>query len=303
MMTYEKTYYHRYLLLASLCSFAVIDSKQEAQQLSAQEEELKDGTLAVKNTKLPYREQVEKTARLFAARRAKDLKGNIALVIIDVQKDFCEKSIARSSNASSKVPLKEGNLKSWLARFKQWWNSQTSVVMMTSDWHTGDHTSFAINHGIAPFTMLGSEMYWPVHCVQETEGAEPAISLENVDILVYKGKNKDKEQYSAAESNSPIYKYLEKYGIKTIDIVGIATDYCVGATAIDLCKRGYNVNVIVNQCRGVEHGTSMTALQKMYQAGATFSFLGDMLPGSITPENLDALNIPYTLRTESDTQR
>lgn len=120
------------------------------------------------------------------------------------------------------------------------------LVIFTQEWHPTNHCSFQDIGGP-----------WPVHCVQDSEGAKIDLRLirEN-DIIVQKGVNQDVDSYSAFWDNERKHKtnldeILKQHNIDTVYICGIATDYCVKFTALDACKLGYKTHLLVDACRGV----------------------------------------------------
>jgi nicotinamidase/pyrazinamidase len=135
------------------------------------------------------------------------------------------------------------------------------LVVATRDWHPPDHGSFAEQGGP-----------WPVHCVQDTEGAElhPALDRTLVDVVIDKGQAPDTEGYSGFEGTR-LEELLRERGVERVTIVGLATDYCVKNTALDALRAGFGVTVDREGVRGVEveEGDSERALAEIRDAGAT----------------------------------
>jgi len=136
-----------------------------------------------------------------------------------------------------------------------------AVVIATQDWHPDAHVSFGT---------------WPVHCVAGTFGAElhPQLNQANVDALIRKGFDADADSYSGfyneRGASNGLAEILQTRGIEKVDIVGIATDYCVQATAIDAVQRaGLKARVLLKACRGVElnKGDTKNAIDTMRAAG------------------------------------
>jgi nicotinamidase/pyrazinamidase len=136
-------------------------------------------------------------------------------------------------------------------------------VVATRDWHPPDHGSFKEQGGI-----------WPVHCVQDTEGAElhPGLDRSSLDVVVDKGQDRDTEGYSGFEATQ-LESLLREHGIDRVTIGGLATDYCVKNTALDARRLGFGVTVDREAVRGVEvePGDSERALDEVRAAGATVS--------------------------------
>jgi nicotinamidase/pyrazinamidase len=174
-----------------------------------------------------------------------------ALVIVDFQNDFAPggalavpegDAIAAHVNALAADP-----------RF--------DLVVATRDWHPPDHGSFE-RHG-GP---------WPVHCVQDTEGAElhPLLDHRLLDVIIDKGHDAQTEGYSGFDQTG-LEDLLRDRGIERVTIVGLATDYCVKSTALDALRHGFEVTIDSAAVRGVEvnAGDSESALNELRAAGAT----------------------------------
>jgi nicotinamidase/pyrazinamidase len=137
---------------------------------------------------------------------------------------------------------------------------QFDHVFATRDWHPPDHASFETEGGP-----------WPVHCVQETHGAElhPAMQDIPVEALVDVGAEREDEGYSGFEK-SKLENLLRDRGVDEVAVVGLATDYCVRASTIDACKLGFDTTVIADAIRAVDvnPGDGDRALEEMKEAGA-----------------------------------
>jgi nicotinamidase/pyrazinamidase len=171
-----------------------------------------------------------------------------ALLIIDFQNDFTSGgALAVPGGDEIAEPVKR------LA-------SQFDHVFATRDWHPPDHASFETQGGP-----------WPVHCVQGTHGAElhPAMRDIEVDAIVDVGVEQEDEGYSGFEK-SKLADLLRDRGIDEVAIVGLATDYCVRASAIDACDEGFDTTVVTDAIRAVEvnPGDGGRALEDMKRAGA-----------------------------------
>ena len=137
------------------------------------------------------------------------------------------------------------------------------LVVATRDWHPPGHSSFA-DHG-GP---------WPVHCVEDTEGADfhPALDRSKIDVEIKKGRVSGSDGYSGFE-DTDLASVLRDHGIDSVTLVGLATDYCVKNTALDALREGFDVTVDPEAVRGVdvEPGDSERALAEMREAGASVS--------------------------------
>ncbi len=137
------------------------------------------------------------------------------------------------------------------------------LVVATRDWHPADHGSFSERGGP-----------WPVHCVQDTPGAElhPELDRDGVDVVVDKGQNPQTEGYSGFDETE-LASLLRERGIDSVTVVGLATDYCVKNTALDALREGFDVTVDSSAVRGVnvQAGDSERALDELRAAGARVS--------------------------------
>ncbi len=175
-----------------------------------------------------------------------------ALIIVDYQNDF-----ARPDGALS-VPAGEEIAERINAHAA---SGEHALVLATRDWHPPDHGSFEAQGGP-----------WPVHCVQDTDGAalHPALDTTHVDQLVDKGQDPGTEGYSGFEATG-LADLLRDRGVDELTIVGLATDYCVKNTALDALREGFGVRVDPTAVRGVnvEEGDHERALEELRAAGAT----------------------------------
>ena len=173
-----------------------------------------------------------------------------ALVIVDFQNDFTPGGALAVPEGDSIA----GRLNELSA------DPRFDVVVATRDWHPPDHGSFTDQGGP-----------WPVHCVQETEGAElhPGLDRSRVDKIVDKGQDRETDGYSGFEGTG-LGDLLRERGIDRLVVVGLATDYCVKNTALDGLREGFEVEVDEGAVRGVEanEGDSERALQELREAGA-----------------------------------
>jgi len=153
-------------------------------------------------------------------------------------------------------------------------------VVLTQDWHTPDHISFASQHpGKKPFEAIkvayGTQVLWPDHCVQGTEGAALAkdLSIPQAELILRKGYRKDVDSYSAfleadKKTTTGLSGYLKQRGFKRVFLAGLATDFCVAWSAVDARKQGFDAFVIDDACRGIDANGSLAAAWKdMARAG------------------------------------
>ena len=170
-----------------------------------------------------------------------------ALIVVDVQNDFCPGGALAVPDGDAVVePINR------MAR-------EAPLVIATRDWHPADHGSFAERGGP-----------WPVHCVAGTAGAElhPGIERDRVDVVLDKGQALAREGYSGFEGTE-LERLLREHDVDTVDITGLALDYCVKATALDARRAGLNVVVHRGATRAVEvePGDGERAVEELRAAG------------------------------------
>jgi nicotinamidase/pyrazinamidase len=154
-------------------------------------------------------------------------------------------------------------------------------VVLTQDWHTAHHISFASSHpGKKPFDMIkvgyGDQILWPDHCVQGTAGAGLAkdLSIPQAQLVIRKGFHNDVDSYSAfveadKKTETGLVGYLKERGISKVFVCGLATDFCVAWSAIDARHAGFEVWVIEDAARGIDtHGSLAKAWADIEKAGA-----------------------------------
>jgi len=171
-----------------------------------------------------------------------------ALLIIDFQNDFCPGgALAVDEGDQIAEPIKR------LA-------PAFDHVFATRDWHPPDHSSFKIEGGP-----------WPVHCVQGTPGAElhPSMKELEIDAIADVGRGREDQGYSGFEK-SELADWMRARGVEEVAVCGLATDYCVRASAIDACREGFDVTVVTDAIRAVEvnPGDGERAVEEMREAGA-----------------------------------
>lgn len=175
-----------------------------------------------------------------------------ALILVDLQNDFLPGGSLAVAEGDKVVPIANQ-----LPEF-------FDLTIATQDWHPKDHGSFASQHAgqqLGDMVTLNGipQILWPDHCVQHTKGAEFSSELNQdiIDKIIYKGCDKQVDSYSAFFDNqhlrsTGLHDYLKANGIKTVYLMGLATDYCVKYSAMDAVNLGYEVSVIIDGCRGVE---------------------------------------------------
>ncbi len=192
-----------------------------------------------------------------------------ALIIVDVQNDFCPGGALAVPGGDQVVPL--------INRLQP----RYDLVVATQDWHPADHGSFAVNHpGRTPgerIELAGlPQVLWPVHCVQGTPGAEfhPALNLQRVARVFRKGTHPQIDSYSGFFDNghraaTGLGEYLRQRGVKEVYVCGLATDYCVKWTALDAVELGFETFVLEDACRGVDlhPGDVRQAIDEMRRRG------------------------------------
>ena len=199
-------------------------------------------------------------------------KEGMAVIVVDVQGDF-----TTANKGSLAVPNSDQAYLESVAKATEELKKAGLAVYATQDWHPADHMSFASNHkDKKPFETIKlddgrTQVLWPAHCVQESKGAEILINPALITNVIRKGMNAKFDSYSGfmddGGSKTDLDKVLKAAGVKTLIIYGIATDYCVKATALNGAKEGYKVVVVQDLCRGVADQTSNAALDEMEQKG------------------------------------
>lgn len=167
-----------------------------------------------------------------------------ALLVIDIQNDFCKDGALAVPHAEEILPFVNALINS----------QQHDVIVFSKDWHPANHKSFASNNGkkIGETINLNgvSQFMWPDHCVQGTHGAEfhPDLHIPENAIIIEKGKNTEVDSYSAFQDNNhfmqtQLEKILVGNDVKWVEIVGLALDYCVKFTCLDALDRGFVTNL------------------------------------------------------------
>jgi nicotinamidase/pyrazinamidase len=182
-----------------------------------------------------------------------------ALLIIDFQNDFCPGgALAVDDGDQIAEPIKR-------------MAGEFDYTFATRDWHPPDHSSFETERGP-----------WPVHCVQGTHGADLHPSMEAIEIeeIVDVGREREDQGYSGFEKSNLAQRMRDR-GVEEVAVVGLATDYCVRASAIDAAKEGFDTTVVTDAIRAVdvEPGDGERAIGEMKEAGAKLATSEELLAG------------------------
>jgi len=194
------------------------------------------------------------------------------VIVVDVQADFTELKSGTLAVSGTDAGYIEA-VQTATRRFFE----QGLPIYFTQDWHPGDHVSFFTNNpGTEPYQQIEIEagriqVMWPPHCVQNTPGAEMLIHVARPAGIVQTGSNPRYDSYSGfvddGGNQTDLGRLLQRDGIKNLNIFGLATDYCVKATAIDAVTAGYKVTLIESLCKGVAPETTAQALEEMKAKG------------------------------------
>lgn len=188
-----------------------------------------------------------------------------ALIVVDVQNDFCQGGSLEVKETEEIIP----KINKIIKKFRE----KNFLIVGTQDWHPLNHKSFVINKNEKK--SKGIDQYWPVHCVQDTNGSKFHKELEKIDIVIKKGMDMEVDSYSAFFDNKKIKqteldKVLKNNNINEIYVVGIATDYCVKYTVEDGLQLGYKVYTVIDACKGVnlQKNDSLDTLKYLENIGS-----------------------------------
>ena len=194
-----------------------------------------------------------------------------ALLVIDVQNDFCPAGALEVTGGNEIVPYINKEMVKY------------DCVILTQDWHPKGHSSFATSHeGKNPLELIkmpyGNQVLWPDHCVQGSKGAEfhPKLNIEQANAIIRKGSNPLIDSYSAFFENdrktpTGLDGYFKSLEIEKINLVGLATDFCVNYSAQDAANLGYKVSVLEKMCRAIDlNGSLAAAKSEMQNCGVEF---------------------------------
>lgn len=203
-----------------------------------------------------------------------------ALIIVDVQNDFCPGGALPVAAGDQVVPV----INRLISGFP--------LVVATQDWHPIDHKSFAANHPgrkVGDIVELGGipQILWPIHCVQGTSGADfhPDLNRAAIQKVFRKGTDPEVDSYSgffdnARRHDTGLHQLLQDHGVNRIFVCGLATDYCVKFTCLDGKSLGYEVFLIEDASRGVDlhPGDVSKAINELKAAGVGVVNSGEIRP-------------------------
>lgn len=199
------------------------------------------------------------------------------LIVIDVQNDFCPGGQLAVAGGDQIIPV----IHRVAERFEH--------IVLTQDWHTPDHYSFASAHaGKKPFEQIdlsyGVQTLWPDHCVQGTGGAEfhPELKLTRAELIVRKGFHRKIDSYSAFFENdrttaTGLGGYLKEREFRRVFLAGLAYDFCVGYSALDARRLGFEAVVLKDACRAIDLNGSAAAMERAFaEAGVEVMNTGEL---------------------------
>jgi nicotinamidase/pyrazinamidase len=208
------------------------------------------------------------TSRSLRAAETIKVDDTSALLVIDVQNCFLPGGSLAVKDGDQVIPVINRLAKGF------------ANVILTQDWHTAGHISFASSHaGKHPFEVIdlayGKQVLWPDHCVQGTDGAALSkdLSIPQAGLVIRKGYHKDVDSYSAfteadGKTTTGLAAYLKARNLQRLFIAGLATDFCVAWTALDARKAGFDAYVVEDACRGIDtQGSLAKAWADMDKAG------------------------------------
>jgi nicotinamidase/pyrazinamidase len=188
------------------------------------------------------------------------------LLVVDVQNDFCPGGALAVPHGDEVIaPIRRA-----AERFEH--------IVLTQDWHTAHHASFAASHpGKNPFETIelayGAQTLWPAHCVQGTRGAEfhPELQLTRAELILRKGFREGIDSYSAFFENdrrtaTGLAGYLRERGLTRVFLAGLAYDYCIGFSALDARRLGFDAIVLRDACRAIDLNGSAAAMEKEFES-------------------------------------
>lgn len=205
-----------------------------------------------------------------------------ALLLIDLQIDFCPGGALEVKEGDQVIPIANKLME------------QFDLVVATQDWHPANHGSFAANH---PWRRPGQvidlhglqQVLWPIHCVQDSFGAQfhPKLNQAGITKVFVKGTDPEIDSYSGFFDNGQrkatgMGEYLKEQGVTEVFVLGLATDYCVKFTALDALGLGFDTHLIVDASRGVnlQEGDVDRAVEEMQQKGIKLTQSSELLPST-----------------------
>ena len=206
-----------------------------------------------------------------------------ALLIIDIQNDFLPGGALAVPEGDQIIPLVNELMPEY------------DLVVATQDWHPEEHGSFATNHAnVQAFDQIElnglPQTLWPAHCVNGTDGARFAetLNIDFIDTIIQKGTDPGIDSYSGFYDNghrkgTGLTQYLRKNEVTEVHLVGLTTDYCVKFTALDALKEGFKAVLIQDACRGVniQKGDAQKAIAEMQIAGCEVTNTSDLLSDEV----------------------
>lgn len=201
-----------------------------------------------------------------------------ALILVDIQNDFCPGGALAVHEGNQVVPVANELM------------DQFDLVVATQDWHPANHGSFAANHlWRRPGQVIDlnglQQVLWPIHCVQESFGAEfvPSLSADKIDKIFVKGTDPEIDSYSGFYDNghrksTGLGDYLKGEGVEEVYVMGLATDYCVKFTALDAVGLGFKTYLVEDGCRGVNlsEGDTEQAIADMRSGGVVVTHSNEL---------------------------
>lgn len=192
--------------------------------------------------------------------------GDTALIVVDVQNDFCPGGALAVPDGDRVV----APINRLIETFE--------IVILTQDWHPPGHLSFASSHaGQTPFATVnmayGPQTLWPEHCVQGTPGADfhPALAWTKAQLVIRKGFRAPIDSYSAFFENdrkttTGLAGYLRERGVANVVLAGLATDFCVGYSAVDAARLGFRTSVVMDASRAIDLDGSLAEAERQMRA-------------------------------------
>lgn len=192
-----------------------------------------------------------------------EITNQAALIVVDVQNDFCPGGALAVTDGDAVIPV----IRAIADRFEH--------ILLTQDWHPPGHSSFASSHpGRKAFDLdpASGERLWPDHCVQGTRGADihPRLQLPHAELILRKGFRREIDSYSAFFENdhatpTGLTAYARERGFRRFFFAGLAYDFCVGFSALDARRCGFEAVVIRDACRGIDVSGSVAAMEAELQ--------------------------------------
>ncbi|WP_297475207.1 nicotinamidase [Thermococcus sp.] len=170
-----------------------------------------------------------------------------ALIVVDMQRDFMPRGALPVPGGDEIIP----RCNEYIEEFRK----RGALIVATRDWHPPNHISFKEQGGP-----------WPAHCVQNTPGAEFVVDLPAGAVIISKATEPDKEAYSGFEGTD-LAEILRENGVKRVYVCGVATEYCVKATALDAVKHGFETYLLSDAVKGIRPEDEEQALREMKSAG------------------------------------